>query len=184
MHITLCDFLSDVVQNAIESYSTAIIVDIIETKQYYRFLVADNGQGMDKEILAKVTDPFYTDLKKHRRDVGLGLSFLKQAVEQASGNWDIISQKDFGTSVSFSFNKENIDTPALGNISQTIWHLISFEKENEIAFHRWLNKEHYSISRTDLLSSLGGLCCVGDLILAKRYIESLENNLHASKEHI
>ncbi len=184
MHLTLCDFLSDVVQNAIESRATAIIVDIIETTHAYRFLVADNGQGMDEEQLAKATSPFSTDGKKHQRDLGLGLAFLKQTVEQAFGQWDIVSQKDFGTSVSFSFDKAHLDTPALGNIVQTIWQLITFDHQNEMLIHRWLNKNHYSVSRADLTNSLGDLCSVGHLALAKQYIQSLENDLHQEGELI
>lgn len=178
MHLTLCDFLSDVVQNAIESQATAIIVDIIETKKAYRFLVADNGQGMDEEQLAKATSPFSTDPHKHQRDLGLGLPFLKQAIEQASGHWDIVSQKNFGTSVSFSFNKAHVDTPALGDMVQAIWHLISFDKNNEMIIHRWLDQKHYSVSRAELISVLGDLCCAGHLALAKQYIQSLENDLY------
>jgi hypothetical protein len=167
-----------VVQNAIESQATAIIVDIIETTQVYRFLVADNGQGMDKEQLTKATSPFSTDRRKHQRDLGLGLPFLKQSIEQASGQWDIVSQKDFGTSVSFNFDKTHIDTPALGDIVQTIWQLISFNKDSEMLIHRWLNEKHYSVSRADLTHSLGNLCYTGHLALAKQYIQSLENDLH------
>ncbi|MFA6378712.1 MAG: ATP-binding protein [Candidatus Omnitrophota bacterium] len=177
MHFTLCDFLSDIVQNAIEAEATLIIVDLIETEEKYKFLVADNGKGMDPETLSKVQSPFFTDGKKHTRAQGLGLSFLAQAVEQGCGTWDIRSEKNFGTSIAFTFDKSHVDTPPLGDVPQTLLQLTIFDGKHEFVVNRSRNDKKYTVIRNDLKKTLGDLSCAGNLMLAKKYISSLEQDI-------
>ncbi len=80
MHYTLCDYILDIVQNAIEAGSSDTELTIHETPSSLLVTVADTGRGMDAGELEKAKDPFYTDGKKHPgRRVGLGLPFLIQA---------------------------------------------------------------------------------------------------------
>jgi len=177
MHFTLCDFLSDIVQNAIESQATLIVVDLIETDERYKFLVADNGKGMDPVTLSKVQSPFFTDGKKHERTQGLGLPFLAQAIEQDGGAWDIRSEKDFGTSVSFAFDKSHVDTPPLGDVAQTLLQLAIFDGDHDLVVNRSCHDKKYTVVRSDLKKTLGDLSCAGNIMLAKKYIHSLEQDL-------
>ena len=177
MHLTLCDFLSDIVQNSIESEATLIVVDVIETKEKYKFLVADNGKGMDPKTLAKAQDPFITNGKKHKRTQGLGLSFLAQAVEQGCGTWDIRSEKDFGTSVSLTFQKSQVDTPPLSDVPQTMLQLMIFDGNHELVINRSYGEQKYTIVRNDLKKTLGDLSRAGNLMLAQKYLISLEQDI-------
>lgn len=177
MHFTLCDFLSDIVENAIESYAALVIVDIIEDEKKIRFLVADNGKGMNQETLTKVQSPFVTDGKKHHRAQGFGLSFLAQAADNGCGTWDIQSEENFGTSVLFAFNKSHVDTPPLGDVTQTLLQLLAFDGEHNIVINRSCKNKQYSVIRSDLIKTLGDLSCAGNLMLAKKYIDSLEQDI-------
>lgn len=177
MHLTLCDFLSDIVENAIASDATMIIVDVIESEEEFRFLIADNGKGMDPETLSKVHSPFTTDGKKHHRPQGFGVSFLSQAADHGCGTLDIRSEKDLGTSVMFTFLKAHIDTPPLGDVTQTLLQLLAFDGKHDLMINRSRKNKKYSVLRSDLIKTLSDLSCAGNLMLAKRYIDSLEQDI-------
>ena len=59
--------------------------------------VADTGQGMPPDILAKVFDPFFTT-KGEGRGTGLGLSQVHGFVHQSGGGITIASEMGQGTS--------------------------------------------------------------------------------------
>lgn len=59
--------------------------------------VSDTGFGMDKETLARATDPFFTT--KGAEGTGLGLSMVKGFVEQSGGTLLITSAPGQGTKV-------------------------------------------------------------------------------------
>ena len=178
MHATICDFISDIVQNAIEAGSTLVILDIRQEKQRLEIFVSDNGKGMDMATLDRATDPFFTGDGKHaRRRVGLGLPFLKQAVEATGGEFDVKSEKDLGTSVYFRFDPGHVDTPPMGDLVATLLSCLSFGGNFELTVNRTLDGRDYSVSRQALAGSLGDLCEAESLLLAKRYLCDLENSL-------
>ena len=76
------------------------------------FSVEDNGRGMSKEFLSKVTDPFTTT--RTTRRVGMGLPFLKQSAELCGGGLDIVSEPGKGTKITASFIMGSIDRPPSG----------------------------------------------------------------------
>ena len=94
--------------------------------------VTDNGCGMDREMINKVTDPFTTS--RTTRKVGLGIPLLKETCELTGGRLIIESQKTKGTKISASFGKNSFDRPPLGNIGQTMAALISCNQFIEFEF--------------------------------------------------
>ena len=62
---------------------------------------ADTGSGIPEEILAKVTEPFFTFGKKH--GTGLGLSIVKKVMDDHKGKMEITSQVDKGTTIRLLF---------------------------------------------------------------------------------
>jgi PAS domain S-box-containing protein len=65
---------------------------------YVRLSVADTGQGMDAETMARATEPFYTT-KGVGKGAGLGLSMAHGLMEQLGGRLTLHSERDKGTVV-------------------------------------------------------------------------------------
>jgi CRP-like cAMP-binding protein/two-component sensor histidine kinase len=62
---------------------------------------SDTGAGIPEEILARVTEPFFTHGKKH--GTGLGLSIVKKIMDDHKGKMEITSQVNKGTSIRLVF---------------------------------------------------------------------------------
>ncbi|MDL2314703.1 ATP-binding protein [Bacteroidales bacterium OttesenSCG-928-C19] len=117
---TIALHILDLLQNSITANSTLIRLDVVEDlqKNLYEFTISDNGKGMSREFLAKVTDPYTTS--RTTRKVGLGLPLIKMNAEQAGGSFLIESEVGKGTKTYFSFAHNNIDRPPLGDIAGSV----------------------------------------------------------------
>ncbi len=112
----------DIVSNSITAKATRIVIALAERDGLLTLTVEDNGCGMDKDFLARVTDPFTTT--RTTRKVGMGLPLLKMAAEQSDGTFFIDSTPDVGTKVVVSFGLTHIDRPPLGDMKATLLTLI------------------------------------------------------------
>ncbi|HVY16243.1 MAG TPA: PAS domain S-box protein [Rhodopila sp.] len=65
---------------------------------YVRLAVTDTGTGMDRTVLARVTEPFFTT-KEPGKGTGLGLAMAKGFTEQSGGSLAIESEPGVGTSI-------------------------------------------------------------------------------------
>ncbi|MCL1877786.1 MAG: HAMP domain-containing histidine kinase [Defluviitaleaceae bacterium] len=66
--------------------------------------VRDNGCGIPRESLAKVTDPFYrVDKSRNREGAGLGLTLCKKIADTHGAKLRILSEIGIGTTVEISF---------------------------------------------------------------------------------
>ncbi|MCL1947316.1 MAG: sensor histidine kinase [Chitinivibrionia bacterium] len=182
MHYTLCDYLLDIVQNSVEANSSEVILNFEENEDFYAFCIVDNGKGMSEEIQKKAIDPFYTEAGKHSaRKAGFGLPFLIMATQLCDGNFDLQSKVGVGTTIKYSFSKKSIDTPPLGNFSETILTIFNLNEKCNIIVNRKLNENDYSISFEELTEALGELQTVASLSLAKEYLAGLEEEITAKK---
>nr|WP_294513683.1 PAS-domain containing protein [uncultured Rhodopila sp.] len=66
--------------------------------RYVRLTVSDNGTGMDRTMLARAPEPFFTT-KPVGQGTGLGLSMVKGFTEQSGGGMTIDSARGRGTVV-------------------------------------------------------------------------------------
>ncbi len=190
MHAEICDFILDIVQNAVEAGSSRIEVFLRETERIIECRVQDNGRGMTAEELKAARDPFYTDGTKHaERSIGMGIPFLVQAAGSAGGSVDIKSEKGKGTECCFSFDRKNLDTPPLGDVPGTFLTACSLSNslsflhagEFDLILNRSLTtngrEDSYAVARSELTEALDGLETAGSLSLARIYFTSLEKSL-------
>jgi signal transduction histidine kinase len=61
---------------------------------YVKIVITDTGSGVQKELLAKIIEPFYTTKEK---GTGLGLAIVNRVVESHHGKFTIESDAGHGT---------------------------------------------------------------------------------------
>ncbi|MDR1108049.1 MAG: ATP-binding protein [Spirochaetaceae bacterium] len=181
MHFTLSDLVIDITQNAAESGASLVELEVRETDKEFRFILKDNGRGMNKHELARAIDPFANDGQKHpHRKVGLGIPFLIQTALQSGGGYDLHSEKNTGTTVTAWFDLTLIDTPPVGDISGMFRTVILFAGPEEIHIRRSLctgkGEKSYKTSKLELREVLGDLEDAASLVLLDRYLKSMEEN--------
>jgi hypothetical protein len=139
---------------------------------------------MDPEQLERALSPFFTNGKKHaRRRVGLGLPFLKQAVDLAQGEFSLTSEKGRGTVLSFGFDLNQVDSPPLGRLEDAFFQILLFEGEHRLVIHRSLvrggRSDDYTIDRAELIEALGNLSQAESLVMAREFLKNQEESLDA-----
>ncbi len=180
MHYSVVDCLLDLVQNSIEAKSSTISLQIKQSEDttFLSCTLTDNGVGMTPEVLERAKDPFYTDGEKHRnRKVGLGIPFLIQMVSAVDGAWDISSQPNQGTRVSFSLPMDHFDAPPLGNVASCLVAAFTYPGDFEISVHRSRGNKEYTLSRRELLAALGDFTSVDSLQLLTQFLMDGEAEL-------
>ena len=132
----------DIAQNSISAGATRISISLIEGEDKLLVLtIADNGCGMNKETVERVTNPFYTT--RTTRKVGMGIPLLKLAAEQTGGNLHIesVTEADdpssHGTVVTATFHTDSIDFTPIGDMVSTMCVIIQGHPEIDYVFkHR------------------------------------------------
>lgn len=114
----------DITYNSIKANASKIEITISErlSENTVRIEIKDNGCGMSKEFLEKVTDPFVTT--RTTRKVGLGIPLFKQSAEDADGSFSISSEVGKGTVIQASFRLDHLDRAPIGDMGSTITSLI------------------------------------------------------------
>lgn len=114
----------DLVQNCITAMASQIriLLDVSVLKDCLKLVIADNGKGMSKEFVEKVTSPFTTT--RTTRRVGLGIPLLQAGCESAGGTCTIESELGVGTVITGSYQLSHLDRPPLGDFVGIVHNLI------------------------------------------------------------
>jgi len=111
--------------------------------------INDNGNGMNKETIDKVLDPFYTT--RTTRRVGLGLSLLAQAAKESNGDFKIISKPGKGTKVRAGFQLSHIDCKPVGDMNSTIVTLITSHPEINFIYEYQNDEGNYVLDSKEIM---------------------------------
>ena len=146
----------DIAENSVMAEGTEVRVEVLEEKAADRlsFSVEDNGRGMSKEFISKVTDPFTTT--RTTRRVGMGLPFLKQSAELCGGRLDIVSEPGKGTKTTASFMMSSIDRPPLGDIPATLMALIMGSPEIHWVYRHKTDHGEFLLDTDEIIEALDG----------------------------
>lgn len=178
MHATICDLITDLVQNSIEAHADNITLNVKETEKNLTVVIADNGKGMSAETLEKAKDPFYSDGIKHKhRKVGLGLPFLFQTAEMTGGTASIASNEGIGTTITFCLDQQHMDLPMFGNFTTTAVTLMTYGFNGNLTIERSIEEQRYEVNKNELTDVLGDLNDLESLTLLKQFMASQEEEL-------
>jgi len=135
----------DIVENAISAKAKKVDILVMEEpgKDQLTIEIKDDGMGMDEEIAQKAVDPFFTTRSSRR--VGLGLSLMAQATQEAGGSFRIESEPGRGTKVTATFQYHHIDRKPLGNMIETMMTLLLGNPDLEITYTHKKNEKSYRL---------------------------------------
>ena len=136
----------DIVENAITAKAKKIEVLIREEVNEDRLVIeiTDDGMGMDEKVREKAADPFFTT--RTSRKVGLGLSLMAQAAQEAGGMLRIESELGKGTKVRATFQYSHIDRKPLGSMMETMTTLLLGNPELDISYSHQKEGKTYTLS--------------------------------------
>ena len=158
--------LLDIAENSVAANATCVEILVDEDLQNVRLkvMVRDNGQGMDEQMLAHVTDPFVTS--RTTRKVGLGIPLFKAAAEACNGHFKIDSTVGQGTRVEAEFQHSHIDRMPLGNWSETMLHLVIGHPNVHWLFHYQVGDKIFTFDDGPIKEELEGIPLTEPSILA------------------
>ena len=76
-----------------------IKIEIYKEESFYKFIISDNGIGVEKDIINKIFEPLFTT-DESRKNSGLGLSICKEFIEMHDGT--IKAYNNQGLSIEFT----------------------------------------------------------------------------------
>lgn len=95
--------------------------DSVKEGDYLRLDIKDNGQGISREDMSHIFEPFYTRKEMGRSGTGLGMAIVWNAIQDHMGYIDLTSEVNKGTTVSlyFPITREFIDQELPESITST-----------------------------------------------------------------
>ena len=146
--------------NSVRAGATEIGISLDESEDgILTFTVTDNGCGMSREQVEKLSDPFFTTRKT--RAVGLGVPFLKMLAAQTGGDGTITSRSekeyanDHGTTLTATFGLHHIDFIPLGDLVETVVSLIQGNPDIDFTFTHTTPNGQVRVCCAELRAVLG-----------------------------
>ena len=97
LHILLENSIDAIKSEGKIKFSLDLVEDLQHSdRQYVEISISDNGQGITKEEVDKVFEPYFTQKKD---GTGMGLSIAKKIVEDHGGSIHLSSKINFGTTI-------------------------------------------------------------------------------------
>ncbi len=168
--------IMDLLQNSTVVDSTLITLDIKDSlkENVFKFTITDNGRGMSKEFLAKVTDPYSTTRKT--RKVGLGLPLIKMNSESCNGGFNIESELGKGTKLSFWFEHNHLDRPPMGDLAGVFVLIIAQNEDIRFKLNYQTDIDTFEFDTLEVKEALDGMS-LNNMDIIKMLREMIEENL-------
>ena len=153
-------YVLDITMNSVRAGATEISIELAESDEWLTFTVQDNGCGMTKEQLMRLSDPFFTT--RTTRKVGLGIPFLKMLAEMTGGSVSFTSvhesqSKDHGTTTTATFQKTHIDFIPLGDMVETVLTLIQGSPNVDFIYRHKTRDGEVLLSCAEMREILGDI---------------------------
>jgi len=147
----------DIAENGMDAGAGLIKISVLEAKErnVLTIIIEDDGHGIEKGLLKKVTDPFYTT--RNTRRVGLGLSLFRETSRRCEGNFSITSRKGKGTRVEAQFHRDHIDLPPMGDIAGCIISMIMGHPEIDVTYTHRINGKEFCFDTREIRKELDGI---------------------------
>ncbi len=116
----------DLCENAVRAGAEHLFLEIVRKGGVIRFVIEDDGCGMDEETLQKCTLPFFTT--RITRRMGLGLPLAKACAENCGGGLEIDSQIGRGTRLRVHMRYDAFDCPPMGDLTGAVQTLFMTDK--------------------------------------------------------
>lgn len=147
----------DIAKNSTKAQAKNIEITLDENSSsgMLTITIKDDGCGMDKEFLQRVTDPFSTT--RTTRKVGLGLPLFKLAAEQSGGSLAIESEVGAGTTVRASFQLDNIDRMPVGDLPGTFVTLVQGDPEVRFVLTCRVDDDEFTADTEEIKEILDGM---------------------------
>lgn len=170
----------DLLENSIAAKASLIELTIKDSlkENVYAFTIKDNGKGMSKEFLAKVTDPWTTT--RTTRKVGIGLPLIKMNTENCGGGMDIESELGVGTVLNFWFQHDHLDRPPMGDLAGTIVMLCAQYQDIHFIYKHITDEGEYVFDTDEIKEALDGMS-MQDVAIMKYLKEMILENLNEIK---
>lgn len=173
----------DILQNSITAGAKLVELCINENTEddIFMFYIKDDGCGMSAEFLKNVINPFTT--KRTTRKVGLGIPLLKLAAENAGGGIKITSEPGVGTYIEATFVHSHIDRQPLGNITDTVFTVVTSYENVEFLFTHKFNNNEFVLDTRQIKEILGDVPLSDSGVMAwlLEYLKEGEAELYSSK---
>jgi len=170
---TIADHIMDIAQNAVKAGAKNIRIYIEEIPgKILKFVVEDDGPGMDEGTLSKVFDPFFTTRDPKVRKVGLGLPFLKQSAEATGGYVKLKTKPGKGTRVEALFHLDHVDCQPVGDLPSIFSTLIFSEDSVNWYIRRKKGEDEYEVTSDAVKKVLGDI--QGDPVMMKKVMDIIE----------
>ncbi len=145
----------DIVENSVKAGAKNVLIDILAKDNLLSIIIKDDGKGMDKEFVDRVTDPFTTT--RTTRKVGMGIPLFKMAAEMAGGSFEIASTKGVGTTVKATFQLDHIDRVPLGNLAETMVTLLNDDFPTDYLLRVTIGEQKFEFDTKELKEQLDGI---------------------------
>ena len=168
--------IMDIAMNAITAKAKNIEISIAADpkKALLTLFFKDDGVGMDKAMVEKVQDPFFST--KTGKKVGLGIPLLKGTAETTGGTFTLTSEVGDGVEIHASFRLNHPDLPPIGKLKDTILVLVAGNPDIDFVFKYTLNEKEFIFDTAAMRAILGDIP-LNDPEVVKFFIKYLDEYL-------